>query len=143
MNRRNFIVSSATALVASGLKANPLSSYNEDTEKGLRLRFLGTGAADWNGKDERGELRRLSSVLLDNRILIDAFRRLTVCPADIHNSFHNILASDKTGIPVINHPGGFIFAEVRVPAEIITGVSEGHFTNPDCPCNDIQDCGFP
>ena len=71
MNRRNFIASSATALVASGLKANPLSSYNEDAEKGLRLRFLGTGAADWNGKDERGELRRLSSVLLDNRILID------------------------------------------------------------------------
>ena len=37
----------------------------------LLIRFLGTGAADWNGVDERGELRRLSSVLLDNRILID------------------------------------------------------------------------
>ena len=71
MNRRNFIASSATALVASGLKANSLPSDREDAEKGLRLRFLGTGAADWNGKDERGELRRLSSVLLDNRILID------------------------------------------------------------------------
>lgn len=71
MNRRNFLAASATAIVASGLKANPLPSSNDDVEKGLRLRFLGTGAADWNGKDERGELRRLSSVLLDNRILID------------------------------------------------------------------------
>lgn len=35
------------------------------------MRFLGTGAADWDGVDERGELRRLSSVLIDNRILID------------------------------------------------------------------------
>ncbi len=35
------------------------------------MRFLGTGAADWNGRDERGELRRLSSVLLDSKILID------------------------------------------------------------------------
>ena len=31
----------------------------------LLVRFLGTGAADWDGVDERGELRRLSSVLLD------------------------------------------------------------------------------
>ena len=37
----------------------------------LKMRFLGTGAADWNGRDERGELRRLSSVLLDSKILID------------------------------------------------------------------------
>ncbi len=71
MNRRNFIATSATALVASQLKANPLPSSDETAESGLRLRFLGTGAADWHGKDERGELRRLSSVLLDNRILID------------------------------------------------------------------------
>ena len=71
MNRRNFIAASATALVASQLKANPLPSSDEEAENGLRLRFLGTGAADWNGRDERGELRRLSSVLLDNRILID------------------------------------------------------------------------
>lgn len=37
----------------------------------LTMRFLGTGAADWNGRDDRGELRRLSSVLLDNKVLID------------------------------------------------------------------------
>lgn len=37
----------------------------------LKMRFLGTGAADWNGRDDRGELRRLSSVLLDDKVLID------------------------------------------------------------------------
>ena len=37
----------------------------------LRVRFLGTGAADWNGPDERGEHRRLSSILLDGAVLID------------------------------------------------------------------------
>ena len=37
----------------------------------LRIRFLGTGAADWNGPDERGEHRRLSSILVDNRVLIE------------------------------------------------------------------------
>ena len=37
----------------------------------LHVRFLGTGAADWNGPDERGEHRRLSSILLDGAVLID------------------------------------------------------------------------
>lgn len=37
----------------------------------LKLRFLGTGAADWNGPDERGEHRRLTSLLIDGRVLVD------------------------------------------------------------------------
>jgi len=37
----------------------------------MKLRFLGTGAADWNGMDERGEHRRLTSTLIDNSLLID------------------------------------------------------------------------
>lgn len=37
----------------------------------LQLRFLGTGAADWNGPDEKGEFRRLSSLLIDSRVLVD------------------------------------------------------------------------
>ena len=46
---------------------------SEGAEDGtpLKMRFLGTGAADWNGRDDRGELRRLSSVLLDSKVLID------------------------------------------------------------------------
>lgn len=39
--------------------------------RGLSVRFLGTGAADWNGRDERGELRRLTSLLVENSILVD------------------------------------------------------------------------
>ena len=63
MNRKEFIIGAT----AAGL-APALSAAGKD---GLRLRFLGTGAADWNGKDNRGEQRRLSSVLIDNAILID------------------------------------------------------------------------
>ena len=37
----------------------------------MKLHFLGTGAADWNGPDERGEYRRLTSTLVDDCLLID------------------------------------------------------------------------
>ena len=37
----------------------------------MKLTFLGTGAADWAGPDERGEYRRLTSTLLDGCLLID------------------------------------------------------------------------
>ncbi|MBP5567097.1 MAG: MBL fold metallo-hydrolase [Bacteroidales bacterium] len=78
MDRRNFIrtmgAAAATAVVAeSGLNATPIlkDKKKKEVEKGLKVRFLGTGAADWKGPDSRGEYRRLSSVLLDDRILID------------------------------------------------------------------------
>ena len=64
MNRREFIIGATSAGLMS-------ESFAKEVPAGLRLRFLGTGAADWNGKDERGEHRRLSSVLVDNAILID------------------------------------------------------------------------
>ena len=37
----------------------------------MKLTFLGTGAADWNGPDARGEYRRLTSTLIDGSLLID------------------------------------------------------------------------
>ena len=37
----------------------------------MKLTFLGTGAADWNGPDARGEYRRLTSTLIDDCLLID------------------------------------------------------------------------
>ena len=40
----------------------------------MKLTFLGTGAADWNGPDERGEYRRLTSTRLDDSLLIDVTR---------------------------------------------------------------------
>lgn len=63
MNRREFIIGVTAAGLAPALPA--------EEKDGLCLRFLGTGAADWDGKDERGEHRRLSSVLIDSAILID------------------------------------------------------------------------
>ena len=40
-------------------------------QSGIKVRFLGTGAADWNGVDERGEHRRCSSILVDGEVLVD------------------------------------------------------------------------
>lgn len=37
----------------------------------MKISFPGTGAADWHGRDERGEIRRLTSTRIDQSILID------------------------------------------------------------------------
>lgn len=37
----------------------------------MKIRFLGTGAADWHGPDKNGEQRRLSSILVDDAVLVD------------------------------------------------------------------------
>ena len=60
--------SALLAATQDALAAKPASG---DASDGLKVRFLGTGAADWNGRDDRGELRRLSSILLDGHVLID------------------------------------------------------------------------
>lgn len=41
---------------------------------GLNVRFLGTGAADWKKPMEDGSFRRLSSILVDNAVLVDFTR---------------------------------------------------------------------
>jgi ribonuclease BN (tRNA processing enzyme) len=64
LSRRGF-VAGASALAAAGAIGAPTA------EKGLKLRFLGTGAADWNGPDPKLGHRRLSSALLDDSVLID------------------------------------------------------------------------
>ena len=87
MDRRSFLQVGAGAVAATGLgslaSALPVQrpqaqhsepihySFGEESDGPLKVRFLGTGAADWHGRDERGELRRLTSALLDDRILID------------------------------------------------------------------------
>ena len=73
MDRRSFLKVSSASLVAMNaeniLGKNIESPISE--EKGIHVRFLGTGAADWNGRDNRGELRRLSSMLVDGSFLFD------------------------------------------------------------------------
>lgn len=62
----------AGAEVAGHTRKEPVHfKIGSEGDGPLKVRFLGTGAADWKGVDERGELRRLSSVLIDDRILID------------------------------------------------------------------------
>ena len=63
MNRREFMVGA----VAAGL----VPTLSAGNGAALKVRFLGTGAADWNGPDARGELRRLSSILVDGGVLVD------------------------------------------------------------------------
>lgn len=79
MNRRDFMkVAAASVLAASSDKVSA-KVFDETTfatpankkTKGITVRFLGTGAADWNGPDNRGEHRRLSSILVDGHILVD------------------------------------------------------------------------
>ena len=73
MDRKSFLKLSAASLVAmhtEGVHAKIFDAAAQNRE-GLLVRFLGTGAADWNGIDSRGEHRRLSSILLDSRTLVD------------------------------------------------------------------------
>ena len=70
MTRRKFISMGTTLAMASALPADtgnaPLS------EKPLKVRFLGTGAADWTKElDAEGMRRRFSSILLDDDVLVD------------------------------------------------------------------------
>ncbi len=66
---------SASSVSAEDLKENrssdQQSSLRVSTDEGIWVRFLGTGAADWDGKDERGEWRRWASILVDGHILVD------------------------------------------------------------------------
>lgn len=64
MNRREFIVGASAAGLATASLAVPPAD-------GLKVRFLGTGAADWKGRDERGEWRRLTSILVEDAVLVD------------------------------------------------------------------------
>lgn len=79
MDRRSFIKIAAASALAVGAKGANAAIFDSETytnamqqaEAGLSVRFLGTGAADWFEKDERGEYRRLSSILVEEHILID------------------------------------------------------------------------
>lgn len=73
MDRRSFLKVSSASLVAMNAENMLGKTIGTPTseEEGMLVRFLGTGAADWNGRDDRGELRRLSSMLVDGNFLFD------------------------------------------------------------------------
>jgi phosphoribosyl 1,2-cyclic phosphodiesterase len=92
MNRKQFMQVAATSILAVGAEGVRAKVFDSDadkaaqsSDKGIAVRFLGTGAADWNGKDERGEHRRWSSILVDGHILIDFTpTNLEMLPDDCH-----------------------------------------------------------
>ena len=79
MKRRDFLKSAATIAVAaaatpalaapSSLAPAPVIPGVSEESPGLRVKFLGTGAA--SGKGRTGKGRRHSSILVDGRFLID------------------------------------------------------------------------
>ena len=77
MKRKQFLQVAATSLLAVGAEGVRAKVFDENrvaeetTESGIAVRFLGTGAADWAGKDARGEHRRNASILVDGHILVD------------------------------------------------------------------------
>lgn len=90
MDRRTFVKAAISSpLAVSAASVNNILLDKEVSEaqeqSGLNIRFLGTGVADWNGKDERGEMRRLSSILIEKHILIDLTPiAVDMIPGDAH-----------------------------------------------------------
>ena len=112
-SRRGFLFGSS-AVLAAGCQStsNPFSDGSEKcTEGGIRVRFLGSGAAGWNPATlkKNPHARRQSSVLIENKILID----FTPCSFDLlpegcrpevlfqthsHGDHYNPKAAVKVGV---------------------------------------------
>ena len=97
VTRRNFIVSSTSlaALVGCAATQSAVQPTATDaaperkmsTESGIRVRFLGSGAAGWRPEwaKKNPHARRQSSVLLENRVLIDFTKcSFDMLPANCH-----------------------------------------------------------
>ena len=86
ITRRGFLGASA-AFAALAERSVSAEDAPAASEGGIRVLFLGTGAAGWDPKwaEENANARRQSSVLLDGKVLIDftqcAFDKL---PKDCH-----------------------------------------------------------
>ena len=125
ISRRNFIVSSTALTAMAGCMATkpaaqdvvpaapaaPAPAQEMSTESGIRVRFLGSGAAGWKPEmaKKNPHFRRQSSVLLENKVLID----FTMCSFDMlptdchpevlfqthsHGDHYNPKAAVKSGV---------------------------------------------
>ena len=121
ISRRNFLVSSTALAAMAGCTtakpkaaAAPVESVAEQpisTEPGIRVRFLGSGAAGWKPEmaKKNPHFRRQSSVLIENKVLID----FTMCSFDMlptdcrpevlfqthsHGDHYNPTAAVKSGV---------------------------------------------
>ena len=106
-NRRNFL--KGLSLTAFAGAAGGVAQAEE--ARGIRVRFLGTGAAGWKPEwaTKNPHMRRQSSVLLENKVLID----FTPCSFDLlpegchpevlfqthsHGDHYNPVAAVKSGV---------------------------------------------
>ena len=117
ISRRNFLMASAAVAAAgcttlSGKPSDPWSDGSTPlTEGGIRVRFLGSGAAGWKPEFARKNphMRRQSSALIENKVLID----FTACSVDhlpkdchpevlfqthSHGDHYNPFAAVKSGV---------------------------------------------
>ena len=86
ISRRNFLASSTALAAVAGCTTGKTTTSGAapaqeiSTESGIRVRFLGTGAAGWKPEwaAKNPHMRRQSSVLLENKVLID----FTMCSFD-------------------------------------------------------------
>ncbi|MBQ8112634.1 MAG: hypothetical protein IJ146_05440 [Kiritimatiellae bacterium] len=79
--RRHFLASTAaTALAAAGCSTTIAETVGSTTSnRGIRVRFLGSGAAGWKSEWAKNpHMRRQSSLLLENKVMIDC----TMCAFD-------------------------------------------------------------
>ena len=105
--RREFIAAAAAAAAVPGVA---LERGEDAAERGIRVRFLGSGAAGWHKSMAKNpHSRRQSSVLLDGRALIDftkcSFDKLPEgCRPEVlfqthsHGDHYNPLAAVKSGV---------------------------------------------
>jgi len=117
ISRRNFIVSSTALTAMAGCMATKSAekaaapAQEMSKESGIRVRFLGSGAAGWKPEmaKKNPHFRRQSSVLLENKVLID----FTMCSFDMlptdchpevlfqthsHGDHYNPKAAVKSGV---------------------------------------------
>ncbi len=86
ISRRNFLASSTALAAVAGCMTDKPAPVPETApqeiskESGIRVRFLGTGASGWKPEwaAKNPHMRRQSSVLLENKVLID----FTMCSFD-------------------------------------------------------------
>ena len=108
VSRQQFFIGGAAFGALCAMGANAATAIAGNAER-LKIRFLGTGAADWRGRDRRGELRRPTSILVDGRILVDftpsahdmlpqGYRPETVFYTHSHNDHYNTAAAIALGI---------------------------------------------
>jgi len=79
--RRDFLKGMSAAAAAFGCPCFGLAdALAADAARGIRVRFLGSGASGWEPAwaEKKPHMRRQSSVLLENRVLID----FTACSFD-------------------------------------------------------------